>query len=453
MNNNGDKSVAIDFENNYRFFIFSYIGCTIQGDSTINNKAKHVYHITGGKGKYAHALFLMLCFFSFYGSFSGSPLNIFNSQNLLFDIIGNINKSSVLYKVLEPMGLIDIKFIVFIFTILLVIIKRKQTYKKLEPIASSINIYSRDLPSSLRPAHMRILLNDGLIDKVSMGSTIIDLVDRGYLEYSRARDENDKLLFFHRGDSKLIKTNKSHDDLLKYEKFLINWFIDGYGDGVEVTADGVNYGLKNKQIYHNMEPADMFYEWQALVLMSFPIDNYYTKIKPSTIKYIYLIVGLIGLISLMTFIGSILFIYCFGMLILASPSRALNQTGVDEIGSWISLKNFLLDFGDMKNKTAEMVKIWDFYLTYAVALNVSDKAAKEINNFFGDNIYLGSFDNNRAGHFYSKVTNFSSYMGKTAFFEKKAHKPETLNESGVQISEYSLGDKIKYEIEAEYKKL
>lgn len=380
--------------NNFRFVVFNYIGGSIQGTSTRNGKTKHVFRVTGRNGKFSYIIFSFICVFSFIFSYGNSIINIFNSSGFFIDYLGKIDRNSVIYKILEPMKLIDLKFVIFLGVIFLVIIKRKILYKKLEPISTKLNIYSRDLPSKLRPAHMRFLLNDGLIDEVSMGSTIIDLVDKGYLEYSRERDENDKLLFFHQGNSKLVKTSKSHDSLLKYEKFLIDWFIDGYGNGTEVTADKFKEGLINKQIYHNMEPADMFYEWQALVLMSFPIDRYYRKINRSKIIYLYLILGMIGFISLMTFVGSIITVYCFGMLLLVSPSRALNQTGADEINEWLSLKKFLLDFGDMKNKTAEMVKLWDFYLTYAIALNVSSKASQEIVNFFGNNITLGSLENN-----------------------------------------------------------
>ena len=44
----------------------------------------------------------------------------------------------------------------------------------------------------------------------------------------------------------------------------------------------------------------------------------------------------------------------------------------------------------MENKTAEMVNIWDFYLTYSIALDMSKKASKEMETFFGRNIYVGA---------------------------------------------------------------
>lgn len=46
----------------------------------------------------------------------------------------------------------------------------------------------------------------------------------------------------------------------------------------------------------------------------------------------------------------------------------------------------------MQNKTAEMIKIWDFYLTYSIALDMSEVASNDMTTFFGKNIYIGSID-------------------------------------------------------------
>ena len=80
------------------------------------------------------------------------------------------------------------------------------------------------------------------------------------------------------------------------------------------------------------------------------------------------------------------------MLFFCLPKRVLNQNGVDEVASWLNLKRFLIDFGDMKEKTVEMVVIWNFYLSYSIALEVNKTASKEIIDFFGEDIYLGTLE-------------------------------------------------------------
>lgn len=424
-------------KNNYRYLVFNYIGGSVQGTSTRNKKTKHVFHITGRNGKFGYSIFLILILTILAFSFIREIVSALGFSNNMFGLLDTVNRSGFLYSLIEPFTILDINFIFFIFVIILVILKRRKIYKNLEPVSSNINIYSRDLPSNLRPAHMRILVNDGLIDEVSMGSTIVDLIDKGYLEYYKERNEDDKLNFFHSEDSKLIKTAKPHDDLLKYEKFIIDWFIDDYGNGIEVTASQVKQGLLKKQIHHNMEPADMFYEWQALVLMSFPINKYYIKMQSSK-KLLYLLIGMLGFMGIMTYIGTLVVVYCFGMFLLACPGRALNQTGVDEVREWFSLKKFLVDFGDMKNKTAEMVILWNFYLTYSIALNVSQKASQEITDFFGENICLGKFESD------FKTTIANSF--------KKEVVPTNNVDAPVEDF-YQQKEMLKLEIEEEYKKL
>ena len=89
----------------------------------------------------------------------------------------------------------------------------------------------------MRPAHVRLLLNDGLIDEKSLVSTIVDLIDKGYFEIRRGEKEvEDKTDLFRNREIILYKTNKSTKELLRYEKFVIDWFIEKYGDGKQVSS-------------------------------------------------------------------------------------------------------------------------------------------------------------------------------------------------------------------------
>lgn len=127
--------------------------------------------------------------------------------------------------------------VIGLIAIMIVIIKSKLTYKKLEHKPINVNLYQRDLPSNLRPAHVRLLLNDGLVDEKSLVSTIVDLIDKGYLEIRRGEKEvEDKTDLFRNREIILYKTSKSTDGLLRYEKFIIDWFIEKYGDGKQVSS-------------------------------------------------------------------------------------------------------------------------------------------------------------------------------------------------------------------------
>ncbi|NMA51254.1 MAG: DUF2207 domain-containing protein [Mollicutes bacterium] len=414
----------------YRKHVFEYLDVMWYTTSSGSKKSKQEIIITGRKDKKRHFLWLILCFFAITISQVDSFfLNIYILVFLTpsFEIDLNI-KANLILILLIIFLLLLINLVLIILPIITVLFKRRFLYKKMEPKSTKVNIYSRELPSKLRPAHVRCLLHDGKIDGVSLGSTIIDLVDRGYLEYIKNKDNKDKLIFFHE-DIKLRVTNKSQDDLLKYEKFIIEWFIFGYGNGTEVSAKEVNNGLKKRLSKYNLDSAHIFLEWQALVLMSFPIDKYYKKLDQT--KYSrHLIYEILGIITIFTKIGAALFMYGSGMRLLSNPKRALNQEGVDEIYSWLTLKKFLKDFSDMENKTAEMVKIWDFYLTYSIALDISEVASKEIETFFGDNIYTGTLSR---AMFVSNTTPQSGNL-----YDEK------------QIKTFEV---LQKEIEEEYKKL
>lgn len=119
-------------------------------------------------------------------------------------------------------GYVWICLILGLIAIIAVIIKSKLIYKNLEHKPRNINLYQRELPSNLRPAQVRLLLQDGLVDEKSLAATIVDLIDRGYLDIRRKEEKvNDKMKLFKDREIIISKTNKPTDNLLRYEKFVI----------------------------------------------------------------------------------------------------------------------------------------------------------------------------------------------------------------------------------------
>jgi uncharacterized membrane protein len=375
----------------YKDKVYNYFKFSSSVYTSINGKNKQSVQITGRINRKAFIFWLV---FSLIFSFLAYAMN------------------EKLFK--NNMGLLIVIMILFIVTIAMVLIKSKLVFKNLEPKNTNINLYNRELPSNLRPAHVRILTNDGLVDQLSLASTIVDLVDRDYLEISKEENASKKTGLFKDENLKLIKTSKSDKDLLKYEKFIIDWFINQYGDGKEVSQEQVNKGLLNNVDSSSYKPFEIFEEWQALVIMSFPINKYFRKIYQDRSRITYAIFTFIGFTPLIPILGQFLSIYGMGCLLFASPMYVFNKNGVNEGGEWLNLKRFLTTFGDMKNKTAEMVKIWDFYLTYSIALDVSSIATKEIKDFFGDNIFRGTGNSmeNKSNFNGEKVSDLSNYISR-----------------------------------------
>ena len=78
-----------------------------------------------------------------------------------------------------------ITIVIAILAIILVFLRSNLVFRKLEHKPLNINLYNRELPSNLRPAHVRMVLYDGLIDRKSLAGTLLDLIDRGYLDIRR----------------------------------------------------------------------------------------------------------------------------------------------------------------------------------------------------------------------------------------------------------------------------
>lgn len=276
--------------------------------------------------------------------------------------------------------------ILCVVTMFIVILQSIFTYRKLESKPQNINIYQREVPSNLRPAHVRLLLNDGLIDEISLSATILDLIDKGYLDIRS--DENSSLNkeeIFKNKNLVLIKTDKAEDDLFEYEKFLIRWMMDKYGNGKEVSMGDIHKNLINN--INEEQPNKLFLEWQGLVLVAFPIKKYYKMRDNNSKTWIYTIFFLLGIFPIIPGFGQVLAIYGAGCLFMANPKCVLNKLGVEEKDAWKDLKKYLLDFSYIQDKSIEMIKVWNFYLTYSLVLNIETKASQEIEEFIGEKIY------------------------------------------------------------------
>ena len=143
-------------------------------------------------------------------------------------------------------------------------------FKKYEHEPKNINIYRRELPSNLTSAHVRMITNDGLIDEYTLAATLLDLIDKGYLFLDYEEKEN-----IFKKNIVLTRTNKDTKSLFKYEIFLLDWLINVCGDGNKVDTYQIHEKLTNKN--NKIDTSEMFEYFQALIIISFPINNFYKK--------------------------------------------------------------------------------------------------------------------------------------------------------------------------------
>lgn len=282
--------------------------------------------------------------------------------------------------------------VIVTINILLAIHTRNKIFKTTEPQVKNLNIYRRDLPSNLTPAHVKVLLEDGNIDSYTLASTILDLADKNYLKIESHNKED---LFTK--NITLSLTDKPQDNLFTYEKYLINWFFDKQ----TITSEDLKKRLNDQ----NENPSEKFSIFYGLVLLSFPLNNYYKKYQRKGKQGFYGIFILIFMLSIFLFsqsnnftiyiISNFLFCYALSMTFFANFKYLLNKKGVEIKDEYLDLKKYLTDFSLIDEKTSEMIHLWNFYLSYSVALGIKGVAGKEIENFFGEEIYnLNNVDNN-----------------------------------------------------------
>lgn len=358
---------------NYKTYVHNYFNFSSGIKTNINKYSKSFIHISGKPNKSTITFFLIFCImmvFLYCACFTNPIVFTYNIKTDIF-------LSSIL-TILSA-----------ILAIIIVLIKSIFVFKKIEAKPTNINIYNRDLPSKLRPLHVRMLLNDGRIDELSIASTILDLIDRDYLKIENVdRNKINAENFFSNKKLIIYKTDKPLDNLLKYEVFLIEWFIKYCGNGKSVS----NNELHDKLIDPNnsISTNEYFEFFQALAIISFPLNKYYNKCNFTKKRIIYALMIFCFFVPTIPFIGMFLEIYALGNLMFCTPMYILNQKGSEEKDQWLDLKKYLEDFSDIKNKTAEMIILWEQYLSYSVALNLKSIASKEITDFFGKNIYYNN---------------------------------------------------------------
>lgn len=345
--------------------IYNYFGLAI-ATTHINNTTKQRVYLTGKMDKNYFLVYFFFCFFFImFGSSYVSEIPYIGKYNFIIGII------------------------VLLISFSLVVITARKLHKKIIPESTNINIYERELPSKLRPAHVRLLMTDGLVDELSLAATLLDLVDRDYLKLEYHNDTKEKLNIFKNKGIIISRTSKPIDNLFEYEKYLIEWFLS-YNDGISITSEKLHKSLILDTTDDIESPSDKMNFFSALVLMSFPLEKYYNKIKRDKIMKNYAIFVLLGFAPHLSYVGTFLASYSLGILLFANPSYTFNNEGVNLQSSYKNLKKYLKDFSQIENKNAQMVELWNYYLTYSIVLEINSVASNELKDFFGTGIFKGS---------------------------------------------------------------
>ena len=295
--------------------------------------------------------------------------------------------------------------IVLIFDLILITVT-SQLRKKVEPTSTYEGITEQNLPSNLSPAHVRMFVNNGCVDTVSITATLLDLLDRKIIDIientSGQKSRNPIRFFLKNEDMTIIRIDFENSNLAPYEVEILDWFINDYGDGKQVTLNQIKEGLGKSD--NAVSPSDRILGIQQMVISTFKTDEYYQVFSENSkimgkIAYTAGIILVICFLAMFgakdfgnSYIFSVLYYIIFNfsastLMFFTLPCNIYSQFGINEFFKWKALKLYLEQYSLIAEKDIKDICLWEHYLTYAVALDVNVEISEKLDAFYGQEIY------------------------------------------------------------------
>ena len=245
--------------------------------------------------------------------------------------------------------------------------------------------YFRELPDKYTPAEMAVLWNFGEVKPRDITATLLDLVRKKYLKMEIRKVEKKGIFRTSVEDETFImKTeNTNLTGLTRHEEHIISWFINGIGDGSEVSLSQITESSKTKTGAESFKSEyDVWIEEVKIAAESY---SFFDK-KANRGKIIGILVAVSGILYgtyTAIFHGNII-----GMVLVMSASILLfiysllikrrSKTGAEQYMMWRAFRKFLKDFSAIDKATMPSVVMWEYYLVYAVSLGVAQEVIKQL---------------------------------------------------------------------------
>ncbi|WP_446897694.1 DUF2207 family protein [Clostridium sp. LBM24168] len=243
---------------------------------------------------------------------------------------------------------------------------------------SSLNDYSiyfpPELPEECTPAVAAYMVN-GTVDGRTTYATILDLWRRGYLTIEKVESENKK----DKVDFSIKKVKKATQELLKHERYFINWLFDILGDGESVTTSSIKESSKESSFYSD------FQKWLKLIKKEVKSRGYYDKKANTLGKWIVVISIISIIISIISFAFeaySGIFNLFLSILILISGIRYCikrSSYGQSQYNNWTKFKDYIKNTNFAYNINTDYI---ESYIPYAEALDMKQNIMVKLRSSF-----------------------------------------------------------------------
>ena len=310
-------------------------------------------------------------------------------------------------------------WIIFVGTF--IYLKNGKRYKVKAPYGE----YFRELPDDYTPAVAGAVVSRTAIKPEHLFATVMDLVRKDFLE------------LIEEGKQTILRRTEERDftSLKPYEKYVLDWYINDMGDGMEVVLENVEKyisGSRNaKKFYSKYQ---VWYKGVADDLKNLGIVKAKSKKIPTLLGVFTGFLMFPGGVFMAQKFGEPKFmIFTFGaipFIIFSGSKRKLSLEAEEAYARWSAFKKFLVDYSNLEEAKTASVHIWEHYFVYAVALGVAEKVArayKKISALRGEDENIG------VGRYY-RPSLMNSYMYSRAFRNVERYTAGAANRSIREVS-------------------
>lgn len=300
---------------------------------------------------------------------------IINMENKLAD------KADRERKFAENRGIIgNIVFFLWsgwiIFVVGLNYVKNRKKYK----VENEYGEYFREAPDDFSPAVGGAIAYK-YVSPSQLLATVMDLVRRDIFEMIEDRENNKTILRKNSYDERLLKN---------YEKFVVDWYIDEIGNGVEVSMEEIEENIRDRR--NAIKFGRNYEKWESMVEKDLKKVGFEKEPVKKLPKALGMITAFLSM-PLGPFLAAyfdnrkfIIFTFvAFAMLNFTISTRGKYTLEAEKLrAKWLAFKKFLVDYSNLEEAKLASIYIWEHYFVYAIALGVAEEVAKGYQKIFRD---------------------------------------------------------------------
>ena len=254
--------------------------------------------------------------------------------------------------------------------------------------------YYREYGFDSPPAVVARLLQKDITDENDLFATVLDLYIKGYINIDNATSSNIRETLQNTSDLQLsLNTTKNINDLLPYEKYLVEWIF------ANSNTTSMNYISLKDTLKKDLYSGNHFEKWKSLVEQEYYWRQYVKEDTstqnliellaiPVVFLFVFPFITIAYTMPVIVFIITTIILTICSRIMLNTEEYPLTEKGIDELQKIKGYIRFIKEYSLMKDASSKSVIIWNQYLTYSIALNLTQTINKELKKILGEELYI-----------------------------------------------------------------